>query len=62
MKCLCRKYATALDGVNLIKGPYEELSNSLDPDKVKCWREAADAVASTRGDALDIYTLKIETG
>ena len=62
MKCLCRKYDTAVDGMNLTKGPYEELSNSLDPDKVKCWREAADTAASTRGDALNIYTLKIDKG
>ena len=43
-------------------GPYEELTDSLDPDKVKRWRELADTAASERGEALDIYTLKMEKG
>ena len=42
--------------------PDEELTDSLDPDKVKCWRELADTAASERGEALDIYTLKMEKG
>ena len=49
-------------GMGLTRGPYEELTDSLDPDKVKCWRELADTAASERGEALNIYTLKMEKG
>jgi hypothetical protein len=44
------------------RGPFEELTASLDEVKVKQWKQAADDAASQRGDSLDIYTLKIEKG
>ena len=62
VKCLCRKYQAASEGINLTKGPFVELTESLDPDKVNGWQEAADNAAAQRGDALDIYTLKMEQG
>ena len=51
-----------MEGINSTQEPYKELENSLDPDKIKHWREAADSAASERGDKLDIYTLKMEKG
>jgi len=48
--------------MNLTWGPFEELTDSLDQDKVKHWQEAAGNAAALRGDALDIYTLKMEKG
>ena len=62
MKHLCKKYEAACDGMNSTRGPFEELTDSLDLDKVKYWQEAAHNAASKRGDALDIYTLKMEKG
>ena len=48
--------------MNLTRGPFEELTASLDVNKVEIWKRAADNAASQRGDALDIYTLKMEKG
>ena len=62
LKCLCRKYQAACDGMNLTKDPFVELTESLDHDKVNGWQEAANNAAVKRGDALDIYTLKMEQG
>jgi len=62
VKGLCRKYEAACDGMNLTWGPFEELTDSLDQDKVKHWQETAGNAAALRGDALDIYTLKMEKG
>jgi hypothetical protein len=46
----------------LTRGPFEELTASLDHLKVKQWKEVADNAVSQRGDSLDIYTLKMEKG
>ncbi|KIM61410.1 hypothetical protein SCLCIDRAFT_122156, partial [Scleroderma citrinum Foug A] len=62
VKSLCKKYEAASEGVNLtmVLGPFEELTVSLDGDKIKQWQEALDNAASHRGIALDIYTLRME--
>jgi len=62
VKSLCKKYKAASEGVNLTRGPFEELTASLDQVKVKQWQEAANNAASQRDDALDIYTLSMEKG
>ena len=62
VRSLCKKNQEACEGVNLTRSPFEELTASLDVNKVEIWQRAADNAASQRGDALDIYTLKMEKG
>jgi hypothetical protein len=61
-KSLVKKYNAALAGVEQTKGPFEELSQSLDPDSVARWRSEAFKADEERGEALDIYLLKMEKG
>jgi hypothetical protein len=42
----------------MTKGPLEELSQSFDPDKLSLWTEEEE----DRGEALDIYSLKMAQG
>jgi hypothetical protein len=59
---LLRKFKAASEGVESMKGPFEELSSTLDVDKLKLWTEEAEKADIERGEALDIYSLQIDKG
>lgn len=42
--------------------PFEELSASLDPEKLKLWTEEAEKADNEREEALDVYNLKMDKG
>jgi hypothetical protein len=48
--------------VEATRGPFEELTASLDDDKVRTWTKEAERADCERGEALDIYTLKMDKG
>jgi hypothetical protein len=62
VKALCKKHKAACNGVEATRGPFEELTASLDDDKVRAWRKAAERADCERGEALDIYALKMDKG
>jgi hypothetical protein len=62
VKALCKKHKAACNGVEATKGPFEELTASLDDHKVRVWMKAAERADCVRGEALDIYTLKMDKG
>jgi hypothetical protein len=45
-----------------MKGPFNELSSSLDFDKLKLWTEKAEKADNERGEALDVYNLQMDKG
>jgi hypothetical protein len=62
VKTLLRKLNAASDGVESMKVPFEELSSVLDASKLRLWTQEAEKADNERGDALDIYSLKMEKG
>ena len=62
VKTLSRKHKAALDGVESMKGPFRELSSSLDSDKLTLWTEEAEKADNERGEALDVYNLQMDKG
>ncbi|KAN0088255.1 hypothetical protein V8E55_005312 [Tylopilus felleus] len=60
VKSLLKKHKIALEGVQVTKGPYTEFSASLDPSQLKAWTKMAKRADSESGEALDIYTLRID--
>lgn len=59
---LCKKYHKALEGVEKTQGPLEELTQSLDCEKIQLWSQKADYASEQRGEALDIYMLRMDQG
>lgn len=45
-----------------MKGPFEELSSALDTDKLKLWTKEAEKADKERGEALDVYNLRMDKG
>jgi hypothetical protein len=45
-----------------MKGPFKELSSSLDPDKLALWTKDAEKADNERGEALDVYNLQMDKG
>jgi hypothetical protein len=62
VKTLLRKLKAASNGVESMKGPFEELSSVLDIDKLRLWTKDAEKADNERGEALDIYNLQIDKG
>jgi len=62
VKTLLRKHKAATAGVESMKGPFNELSSSLDFDKLKLWTEKAEKADNERGEALDVYNLQMDKG
>jgi hypothetical protein len=62
VKSLLRKHKAASDGVESMKGPFEELSSFLDPDKLALWTKEAEKADNERGEALDVYNLQMDKG
>jgi hypothetical protein len=62
VKTLLRKLKAASDGVESVKGPFDELSSALDADKLRLWTKEAENADNERGEALDIYSLQIDKG
>jgi len=57
-----RKVKAASDGVESVKGPFDELSSALDANKLRLWTKEAEEADNERGKALDIYSLQIDKG
>jgi hypothetical protein len=62
VKTLLRKHKAASNGVESMKFPFEELSSTLDPKKLKLWTKKAKKADNERGEALDIYSLQMDKG
>jgi hypothetical protein len=62
VKTLLRKLKAASDGVETMKGPFEELSSALDADKLRLWTKEAERADNERGEALEIYNVQMEKG
>ncbi|KAG6377669.1 hypothetical protein JVT61DRAFT_14434 [Boletus reticuloceps] len=60
VKSLCRKYKTVAAGVQSTEEPFKELSASLDENKVREWTTLVLKGACNRGEALDIYALRMD--
>ena len=45
-----------------MKGPFEELSSTLDADKLRLWTKEAEKADNERGEALDVYNLQMDKG
>lgn len=62
MKTLLQKHKSASDGLESVKGPFEELSSALDANKLAVWTKRAEEADNERGEALDIYNLQMDKG
>ena len=62
MKTLLRKLKAASDGVESMKGLFEELSSALDADTLRLWTKDAEKADNERGEALDVYNLQMDKG
>ena len=62
VKTLLRKHKAASDGVESMKGPFEELSNAIGVKNLKLWTKEAEKADNERGEALNIYNLQIDKG
>ncbi|KAN0105201.1 hypothetical protein V8E52_011274 [Russula decolorans] len=60
VKTLLRKLKAASNGVESMKGPFEELSSALDTDKLRLWTKNAEKADNERGEALDVYNLQMD--
>ena len=62
VKTLLRKLKAASNGVESMKGSFEELSSALDTDKLRLWTKNAEKADNERGEALDVYNLQMDKG
>ncbi|KAG1818960.1 hypothetical protein DFJ58DRAFT_850222 [Suillus subalutaceus] len=62
MKTLLKKYKRALKGVDETKTPFDELTRSLDPEKILIWEINEQKAMEEHGEYLDIYQLQINKG
>ncbi|KAG1844776.1 hypothetical protein F4604DRAFT_1937331 [Suillus subluteus] len=58
-KTLLTKYKRALKGVDETKSPFDELTRSLNPEKISIWEIEEKKAVEERGEYLDIYQLQI---
>ncbi|KAG1784341.1 uncharacterized protein HD556DRAFT_1315167 [Suillus plorans] len=59
MKTLLKKYKRALKGVDDTKSPFDELTLSLDPEKISIWKIDEKKAMEQCGEYLDIYQLQM---
>ncbi|KAG1784794.1 uncharacterized protein HD556DRAFT_1250836, partial [Suillus plorans] len=59
VKTLLKKYKRALKGVDDTKSPFDELTLSLDPEKISIWKIDEKKAMEQRGEYLDIYQLQM---
>ncbi|KAG1799946.1 uncharacterized protein HD556DRAFT_1305447 [Suillus plorans] len=59
LKTLLKKYKRALKGVDDTKSPFDELTLSLDPEKISIWKINEKKAMEQRGEYLDIYQLQM---
>ncbi|KAG1840122.1 hypothetical protein C8R48DRAFT_679665 [Suillus tomentosus] len=59
IKTLLKKYKWALKGVDDTKSPFDELTLSLDPEKILMWKIDEKKAMEQRGEYLDIYQLQM---
>ncbi|KAG1787420.1 uncharacterized protein HD556DRAFT_1312744 [Suillus plorans] len=59
MKTLLKKYKRALKGVDDTKSPFDELTLSLDPEKISIWKIDEKKAMEQHGEYLDIYQLQM---
>jgi hypothetical protein len=62
VKTLLKKHKRAVKGVMDTKLPFDELTHSLDPQKIARWKKDEKKAMKKRGEHLDIYQLKIDKG
>lgn len=62
VKTLIKKHARAVKGVKDTKLPFDELTRSLDDNKVAMWERDEKLAMEKRGEYLDVYQLKIDKG
>ena len=62
VKTLLKKHKRAIKGVLDTKLPFDELSSSLDPEKIAAWEGDEKMAMKKRGEYLDIYQLRIDQG
>ncbi|KAG2144695.1 uncharacterized protein EDB93DRAFT_1087402, partial [Suillus bovinus] len=60
VKTLLKKYKRAIKGINNTKSPFDELTHSLDDEKIAIWENDEKKAMEERGEYLDIYQLKID--
>ncbi|KAG1796918.1 uncharacterized protein HD556DRAFT_1306643 [Suillus plorans] len=59
VKTLLKKYKLALKGVDDTKSPFDELTLSLDSEKILMWKINEKKAMEQRGEYLDIYQLQM---
>jgi hypothetical protein len=57
-----RKFKAAFKEVESMKVPFEELSSSVNQDQLKLWMKEAEKADYERGEALDVYNLRMDKG
>ena len=62
VKMLCKKYKVASNGIDLTKGPFDDLSRSLEKEKLQLWTKEVQLAEEERGVVLDIYAFKMNQG
>lgn len=62
VKTLLKKHKRAVKGVDDTKLPFDELTHSLDPQKITLWEKDEKIAMELRGEHLNIYQLKIDKG
>jgi hypothetical protein len=62
VKTLLKKYKRAIKGISDTKPPFDELTHSLDDEKIAIWENDEKKAMEERGEYLDIYQLKIDQG
>ncbi|KAG1743586.1 uncharacterized protein EDB91DRAFT_1080989 [Suillus paluster] len=62
VKTLIKKHTRAVKGVRDTKLPFDELTHSLDCNKIMAWERDEKLAMEKRGEHLDIYQLKIDKG
>ncbi|KAG9317918.1 hypothetical protein JVU11DRAFT_2150 [Chiua virens] len=60
VKSLCRKYRNACTGLELTEGPFNQLTTSLHETKVMEWTQQALRAEYERGEALDVYAMRLD--
>ncbi|KAG1838555.1 hypothetical protein F4604DRAFT_1572198 [Suillus subluteus] len=60
VRTLLKKHKRAVKGIDDTKLPFDELTHTLDPEKIAIWEKDEKMAMELRGDHLDIYQLKID--
>ncbi|KAG2111109.1 hypothetical protein DEU56DRAFT_762242 [Suillus clintonianus] len=60
VKTLLKKHKRAIKGISDTKPPFDELTRSLDDEKIAIWENDEMKAMEERGEYLDIYQLKID--